>query len=318
MSTAPVASDMGPFVSLVQSDRGVVERMLSDVGLPTADLDGGVETFVAERDGEVVGCGGLERSGTGALVRSVAVAPEARGEGYGTAICRALFGEAARGGADDLYVLTTDAEGFFRRLGFETVERESVPKGIGETRQFADLCPETATCMRREVTEIDRLHGEPEVAQHRQRIDLDPGEFADVAGAVESGIDRWVGGLVRSSEGAVLLVRNDWSDGWVIPGGKVEGGETLRESVEREVREETGVSTGEPEPVALVEQTFTDGDREVAGWFVVFAALATNESLADDPGTDDEEIHEARWFDRLPDEVEHRSVIEWALSETRV
>ncbi|WP_331235891.1 arsenic resistance N-acetyltransferase ArsN2 [Natronorarus salvus] len=303
-------------LSRSRGDRRTVERLLSEAGLPTEDLDGGVETFVAERDGEVVGCGGLERRGTGVLVRSVAVAPEARGEGNGTAICRALFGEAARGGAEELFLLTTDAAGFFERLGFERVDRESVPKGIGETRQFASLCPESATCMHRGVDEIDRLRGDPGVLSHRERIDLDPAEFADVDQAVESGVDRWVGGLVRSSDGATLLVRNGWSDGWVIPGGKVETGESLREAVDREVREETGVSVGEPEPVALVEQTFTDGEREVEGWFVVFAAEARSESLAVEPGIGDETIHEVRWFDQLPEELEHRSVIERALPAT--
>ena len=306
---------MDPVVSLVPGDRGVVERLLSEVGLPTEDLDGPADLFVAARDGEVVGCGGVERYGEAALLRSVAVAPEARGEGYGTAICRALFGEVARGGADDLYLLTTDAAGFFERFGFEPVERASVPEAIGETHQFAELCPETATCMRRELTEIDRLRGHPAVTNQRQRIDLTREEFAGVADAVGSGVDRWVGGLVRSAAGAVLLVRNGWSDGWVIPGGKVEEGESLGEAVRREVREETGVSIRGPEPVALVEQTFTDGDREVDGWFVVFAADAESEALARDPGVEDETIHEVRWFDRLPEELEHRSVIERVLSD---
>ena len=302
-------------VSLDRSDPADVQPLLEAAELPTEDLDGSATLFVAEVDGERIGCCGLECYGDVALVRSVAVDPVARGEGHGTAVCRALFGEAARGGADVLYLLTTDAAGFFERLGFEPVGREEVPEVIRGTREFSELCPESATCMRRAVDEVDRLRGEPAVAQHRQRIDLDPGEFADVAGAVESGIDRWVGGLVRSSAGEVLLVRNGWSDGWVIPGGKVEDGESLHEAVEREVREETGVSMGEPEPVALVEQTFTDGEREVAGWFVVFAAGADGEALADDPGVENEEIHEVRWFDRLPEELEHRSVIERVLSD---
>jgi N-acetylglutamate synthase-like GNAT family acetyltransferase/ADP-ribose pyrophosphatase YjhB (NUDIX family) len=315
MAVAPVASGMDPIVSLSSTDREDVERLLSDAGLPTVDLDDPVEIFAARSGGRDVGCGGLERYGESALVRSVAVGPEARGEGYGTAICRALFGEAARRGVGDLYLLTTDAEGFFERLAFEAVDRESVPEAIRETRQFADLCPESATCMHRRVNEIERLRGDPEVGSHRQRIGLDAGEFEMVSAAVEAGVDRWVGGLVRSSAGELLLVRNGWSDGWVIPGGKVEGGESLHEAVEREVREETGVSIGRPEPVALVEQTFTNGEREVEGWFVVFAAEADGEALADDPGVGDETIHEVRWFDRLPERLEHQSVIERALSD---
>src|ERR1044072_8854688 len=53
--------------------------------------------------------------------------------------------------------------------------------------------------------------------------------------------------LIRASEGRVLLVREshpEWEpeqEPWVIPGGKIEEGETPRGAAERELFEETGI-----------------------------------------------------------------------------
>ena len=50
-----------------------------------------------------------------------------------------------------------------------------------------------------------------------------------------------VAGLVRDSEGRVLMIRSPRGD-WEFPGGQVEEGEDLVAALQREVREETGLT----------------------------------------------------------------------------
>jgi len=51
------------------------------------------------------------------------------------------------------------------------------------------------------------------------------------------------GALFFDQDGNVLLVKPTYKEGWDIPGGYVEPGETPSEACEREIREELGIDT---------------------------------------------------------------------------
>ena len=135
-------------------DLAYLERLLSAADLPTDDVrdnPGCFSVAVAADGNERVGCGGIEAYGEVGLLRSVVVESERRGEGYGAALYAALEDRARADGIDSLYLLTTTAADFFDSQGYERVERSAAPASVQETTQFAELCPESAVCMRKEV-----------------------------------------------------------------------------------------------------------------------------------------------------------------------
>lgn len=85
--------------------------------------------LVAERDGRVIGMAGLMRGmahhyeGTYARVVALAVSPEARGGGVGTALMRASEAWAREVGAGSVHLTSgiqrEEAHRFYRTLGYE-------------------------------------------------------------------------------------------------------------------------------------------------------------------------------------------------------
>lgn len=148
----------------------------------------------------------------------------------------------------------------------------------------------------------------------RTTIDLAPEDFDD--GDESTSIDCFVGCAVRNAANELLLVRHGddpHKSGWVLPGGRVETGETLREAVQREVHEETGVQCSDAEPIAVTEQVFrleTNRSRTAKGYFVLFEASPESETLTGSPGLADEGITAVDWFTSTPDTTPQPELIE--------
>jgi 8-oxo-dGTP diphosphatase len=73
--------------------------------------------------------------------------------------------------------------------------------------------------------------------------------------------------IIQDEDGGVLLIRRGDGRGWSLPGGVMEPGERIAESLVREVQEETGLDV---EPVRLIgvysdpevnQITFPNGDQ---------------------------------------------------------
>jgi amino-acid N-acetyltransferase len=135
-------------------DLAAVEDLLTRSKLPVEGVKDSISSFVvAERDGLLVGVGGVERCGEYGLLRSVAVYPAARGRGVGAAITERLIGDSQESGLSALYLFTTTAENYFPTLGFDKTSRESLPTAIQQTAEFRDICPSSATAMVRTLGE---------------------------------------------------------------------------------------------------------------------------------------------------------------------
>ena len=125
---------------------------LETAGLPTDDLrEPGRSFYRFEDDAGLIGYGGLEQVGSDALIRSIVVIDDRRGEGHGSAILSWLETMEAEQNAFALYLLTTSATAFFQRHGYTALPRSAAPPAIAASRQFSTLCPASATFMFKEL-----------------------------------------------------------------------------------------------------------------------------------------------------------------------
>ncbi len=98
-------------------------------------------------DGRVVGAMGLEIYRPFALARSLVVSQDRWGQGVARQLYKRSESYARQQGVASLYLLTLTASGFFGKRGFVEIDRSSVPDEIQKTREFAEICPASATCM---------------------------------------------------------------------------------------------------------------------------------------------------------------------------
>ena len=94
---------------------------------------------------------GLELYPPVALLRSLAVAVGERGQGLGSGLLADAERYAREHQVERIYLLTTSAQEFFARAGYERIEREAAPQAIRETQEFSLLCPSTSALMRKRL-----------------------------------------------------------------------------------------------------------------------------------------------------------------------
>lgn len=135
--------------AFVPHDEVALGILLQSCELSTEDITPEMlEHFlVAHLDKGLVGCVGLEVLEEVGLLRSVAVDEAHRGSGLGKELVEAMEEHARKQGVQELYLLTTTAEGFFAGLGYSKLAREAAPAGIAGTEQFASLCPSSSSFM---------------------------------------------------------------------------------------------------------------------------------------------------------------------------
>ena len=131
------------------SDLPSIRWLLEYENLPVEDLtESSLQQFIVCRDDKgIFGAVGLERCGPYALLRSLVVAEDRRGESIGTQLTAIAVARAQRAQFKAVYLLTTTAQRFFARCGFRVVSRDETPAEIANTTQFTQLCPATAVLM---------------------------------------------------------------------------------------------------------------------------------------------------------------------------
>ena len=134
------------------SDLPEVLNLLERQHLPLDGVREHVASMVVARDhGKVVGVAAAELYADGALLRSVAVDPLVQGKGVGHQLTEAVLRIAREHDMGSVFLLTTTAEKFFPRFGFEQIARSDVPASVQASVEFQSACPASAIVMRKRI-----------------------------------------------------------------------------------------------------------------------------------------------------------------------
>jgi amino-acid N-acetyltransferase len=99
--------------------------------------------MVADANGQVVGCGGLERyTDDSAEIYGLATSPDGTPPGTGRALVEALISRARAEKISKVFALTL-VPGFFSKMGFKTVEHRDLPLKVWKD---CVACPKFGNC----------------------------------------------------------------------------------------------------------------------------------------------------------------------------
>ncbi|MBP6628303.1 MAG: UDP-N-acetylmuramate--L-alanine ligase [Kofleriaceae bacterium] len=105
--------------------------------------------FALSNERGIIGCVALEVLGEDAILRALAVDPEARGGGYGWMLADMAVAHARHRGARRIYLLTDSASDFFAaKLGFRVVDRSTTSAEVASSATFRASAGSTFVAMR--------------------------------------------------------------------------------------------------------------------------------------------------------------------------
>lgn len=189
------------------------------------------------------------------------------------------------------------------------------PDDSGETLELAwfalDQLPELSSNINRVNLNVLRVRaGLPPLAMQPQPArQPEPTYWEDLRRAVGPNQPLFIPGstiFVHDDSGRLLLLKHAASGKWVLPGGKMEPGESFEDCARRELREETGLEAQALQPLTLFAGPafrYDDGKGVWDSVGVLFLAQNVSGELNLPAG----EILEACWVE--PDEVQDADLL---------
>lgn len=112
-----------------------------------------------------------------------------------------------------------------------------------------------------------------------------------------------VGALLLSDKHEVLLVKPNYREGWLLPGGSVEANESPLGACIREVQEEVGIELSDPRLLLVEHAGASEGYKGDCLRFIFFGGFVTPDR-AREIKLQSDELDEFAFFD-LQDAMQH-------------
>ena len=135
------------------SDLFRINQLLESEHLPVVDPKEFTNYFykVTNDQNTTIGAIGLEIYGNYGLLRSMVVDKNYRNKGIANLLVEQIM-EISKGlDLHEVYLLTTTADKYFLRKGFEVKKRENCPVKIKESKEFSSICPASSVLMSRKT-----------------------------------------------------------------------------------------------------------------------------------------------------------------------
>jgi amino-acid N-acetyltransferase len=125
------------------------KKLIASADLPTEDLDFEKQFLIGYyEDDSLMATGGLEVFGANAILRSLTVRLGSRNKSLGSGIVDDLVSKASEKGVNTIYLLTETAKDFFKKKGFEEIDRQEAPDTVKASSEFSFICGDNAVCMK--------------------------------------------------------------------------------------------------------------------------------------------------------------------------
>jgi len=109
---------------------------------------------VALQDEEVISVAGLEVYGDYGLLRSLAVGKQFRNKGIAKNLLQQIENLAKKQHISELYLLTETALDYFKRNGYQKINRDEVPVSVQQSAEFSEVCPQSAIVMKKTIKHL--------------------------------------------------------------------------------------------------------------------------------------------------------------------
>jgi N-acetylglutamate synthase-like GNAT family acetyltransferase len=121
----------------IPQDIKALTQILETVDLKTQDvLAPGTQFWLAhEKQGQMVGCAGMEFGETAVLLRNVAILPEFRKQGLGEELVEHALTYAQNQGYKAVYLFSVRSGGYWQRMGFREVTVDELVNALPESYQ---------------------------------------------------------------------------------------------------------------------------------------------------------------------------------------